>query len=171
MRLRLPSWLSWYKKPEYRDIREYANNINTGRRSMSPVGRGSSIPSRLRLDRILENKTCMFLSPPTGYPLHSSTNMYTGSPMSLYDFYMYLKYIEFSAENLEFYMWYKNYETAYAKGLAMMDEKNYGSMDNVSESSSGDSSLKHPTAMVTVEEVEEDPEVGKSIPLPTTLQT
>lgn len=25
--------------------------------------------------------------------------------MSLYDFYMYLKYIEFSAENLEFYIW------------------------------------------------------------------
>jgi hypothetical protein len=30
----------------------------------------------------------------------------TGSPMSLYDFYMYLKYIEHSAENLEFYVWY-----------------------------------------------------------------
>ena len=29
-----------------------------------------------------------------------------GSPMSLYDFYMYLKYIEFSAENLEFYIWF-----------------------------------------------------------------
>ena len=26
--------------------------------------------------------------------------------MSLYDFYMYLKYIEFSAENLEFYIWF-----------------------------------------------------------------
>jgi hypothetical protein len=84
--MRFPSWLTWYKKPEYRDIREYADNINTGKRSMSPVGRGCSIPSRLRLDRILENKTC--------------------SPMSLYDFYMYLKYIEFSSENLEFYMWY-----------------------------------------------------------------
>jgi hypothetical protein len=30
----------------------------------------------------------------------------SGSPMSLYDFYMYLQHIEFSAENLEFYMWY-----------------------------------------------------------------
>jgi hypothetical protein len=30
----------------------------------------------------------------------------TGSPMSLYDFYMYLKYIELSPENLEFYLWY-----------------------------------------------------------------
>lgn len=27
--------------------------------------------------------------------------------MSLYDFYMYLKYIEFSAENLEFYIWWE----------------------------------------------------------------
>lgn len=26
--------------------------------------------------------------------------------MSLFDFYMYLKHIEFSEENLEFYMWY-----------------------------------------------------------------
>jgi len=26
--------------------------------------------------------------------------------MSLYDFYMYLKYIEHSPENLEFYVWY-----------------------------------------------------------------
>ena len=29
-----------------------------------------------------------------------------GSPMSLYDFYMYLKYIELSPENLEFYLWF-----------------------------------------------------------------
>jgi len=140
--MRFPSWLTWYKKPEYRDIREYADNINTGKRSMSPAGRGCSIPSRLRLDRILENKTC--------------------SPMSLYDFYMYLKYIEFSSENLEFYMWYKNYESAYSKGLAMVAEKNYGSMDNVSESSSSDSTLKPKDATPDVEEEEEeDPEVAK----------
>lgn len=30
--------------------------------------------------------------------------------MSLYDFYMYLKYFEHSAENLEFYLWFKSYE-------------------------------------------------------------
>lgn len=34
------------------------------------------------------------------------TVLVTGSPMSLYDFYMYLKHIEYSQENLEFYMWY-----------------------------------------------------------------
>ncbi|KAK1760284.1 hypothetical protein QBC47DRAFT_396282 [Echria macrotheca] len=141
--MRLPSWLSWYKKPEYRDIREYAEGINSGRRAMSPVGRGTSIPSRLKLDRILENKTC--------------------SPMSLYDFYMYLKYIEFSAENLEFYMWYKNYEAAYAKGLAMVDEKSYGSTDNVSQSGSSETSLKHPNHAGTAhsETDDEDTEAAK----------
>lgn len=29
--------------------------------------------------------------------------------MSLYDFYMYLKYIEHSAENLEFFIWFVSY--------------------------------------------------------------
>ncbi|EAQ83734.1 hypothetical protein CHGG_10138 [Chaetomium globosum CBS 148.51] len=85
MRFQPPSWLNWYKKPEYRDIKEYATNVSAGRRPVSPDGRNGGIPSRLRLDRILANKTC--------------------SPMSLYDFYMYLKHIEYSAENLEFYMW------------------------------------------------------------------
>jgi len=38
--------------------------------------------------------------------LDSSLTISTsGSPMSLYDFYMYLKHIEFSAENLEFFVW------------------------------------------------------------------
>ncbi|KAL1860396.1 hypothetical protein VTK73DRAFT_7363 [Phialemonium thermophilum] len=95
--MHFPLWLRWYKKPEYRDIKEYSNAISSGRRSLSPEGRNkASIPSQLALDRILDNKTC--------------------SPMSLYDFYMYLKHIEFSAENLEFYLWYRNYEIAWAKG-------------------------------------------------------
>ncbi|CAN8099967.1 unnamed protein product [Discula destructiva] len=33
--------------------------------------------------------------------------------MSLHDFYLYLKYIEHSAENLEFWLWYRNYEGHY----------------------------------------------------------
>jgi hypothetical protein len=56
----VPSWLIWYKKPEYRDIKEYATALGTGSRSSSPDARGkTSIPSRLVLDRILQNKTCM----------------------------------------------------------------------------------------------------------------
>jgi len=82
----LPSWLVWYKKPEYRDIKEYSTAVGTGRRPLSPDGRGkTAIPSRLSLEKVLENTTC--------------------SPMSLYDFYMYLKHIEYSPENLEFCIW------------------------------------------------------------------
>lgn len=58
--MQFPSWLVWYKKPEYRDIREYATAVGTGKRSISPDGRNkSAIPSRLSLERVLENKTCM----------------------------------------------------------------------------------------------------------------
>lgn len=57
--MRLPPWLVWYKKPEYRDIKEYAAAIGSGKRAVSPDGRGkSAIPSRLSLERVLENKTC-----------------------------------------------------------------------------------------------------------------
>lgn len=62
--------------------------------------------------------------------------------MSLYDFYMYLKHIEFSSENLEFYMWYKNYEASYAKGLGVINEKDYGSIGSGSESSSSVANIK-----------------------------
>ncbi|KAE9373704.1 hypothetical protein N431DRAFT_374315 [Stipitochalara longipes BDJ] len=107
--MQLPSWLTWYKKPSYVDVNEFANRIrekaekvHERSRSMtstsSPLRRSSSessrrsceVPTKLSLDRILRNKPC--------------------SPMSLYDFYMYLKYIEHSSENLEFYVWFKNYE-------------------------------------------------------------
>lgn len=38
----------------------------------------------------------------------TTSNSMSGSPMSMYDFYMYLKHIEHSPENLEFYIWYGN---------------------------------------------------------------
>jgi hypothetical protein len=57
--MRFPLSLRWYKKPEYRDIKEYSTAISSGRRSLSPDGRGKvSIPRQLALDRILQNKTC-----------------------------------------------------------------------------------------------------------------
>ncbi|KAK4155970.1 hypothetical protein C8A00DRAFT_41446 [Chaetomidium leptoderma] len=128
MRFQLPSWLSWYKKPEYRDIKEYATNISTGKRPPSPDGRNGGIPNRLQLERILANKTC--------------------SPMSLYDFYMYLKYIEYSAENLEFYIWFKNYEAAYAQGLAIND-KDYGSIPSAAQSTSSVARINMPGDSMT----------------------
>ncbi|KAK4231845.1 hypothetical protein QBC38DRAFT_176573 [Podospora fimiseda] len=117
MKTKLPSWLVWYKKPEWRDIRQYSAEVSREGRTLSPDGRNNAIPSRLALDRILGNKTC--------------------SPMSLYDFYMYLKYIEHSAENLEFYLWFKNYEAAYAKGDVLVDDlRNYGAIPSANQSTS-----------------------------------
>ncbi|CAL3969320.1 unnamed protein product [Diplocarpon coronariae] len=98
---RYPDWLRWYKKPSYVDVNQFATAINKGSgalpnstnpRSSTMLKRRSStdIPSKLSLEKILNNRTC--------------------SPMSLYDFYMYLKYIEHSSENLEFYIWFKNFE-------------------------------------------------------------
>lgn len=91
----IAGWLKervWYRKPQWRDIHDYTRQLNDeslipGQRQRpdSPSQASTTIPSRLALDRVLDNKTC--------------------SPMSLHDFYMYLKYIEHSSENLEFYLW------------------------------------------------------------------
>lgn len=105
--MKLPSALVWYKKPEYRDIKEYSSAIVSGRRSLSPDGRGKiSVPRSLTLERVLANKTCKthsFLALQSHRP--HADRFGIGSPLSLYDFYMYLKYIEYSPENLEFYIW------------------------------------------------------------------
>ncbi|KAG8160829.1 hypothetical protein KVR01_009093 [Diaporthe batatas] len=99
----LPGWLRvWYRRPGWRDIRDYTRKLNDEDirpnriRTPSLDSRPSTaIPSRLGLDRVLENKTC--------------------SPMSLHDFYLYLKHVEHSSENLEFYLWFQNYEANYPK--------------------------------------------------------
>lgn len=89
--MKVPDWLTlWYKKPEWLDIDDYRRMVNDEslvprHRPASPARSFTAIPSRLSLDRVLDNKTC--------------------SPMSLQDFYQYLKHIEHSAENLEFYLW------------------------------------------------------------------
>lgn len=62
--------------------------------------------------------------------------------MSLYDFYMYLKYIEFSSENLEFYIWFKNYEESYHKRFAARYDKDSDDLvKTASESGSVSSSV------------------------------
>lgn len=55
----LPTWLRWYKKPTYRDIKEYSTAVTSGQRSLSPDGRNKGlIPPHLSLERVLQNKTC-----------------------------------------------------------------------------------------------------------------
>ncbi|RMZ85295.1 hypothetical protein DV738_g42, partial [Chaetothyriales sp. CBS 135597] len=95
----LPSWLQWYRKPSYRDPATFSKTVNSdvenGSRPSSMASQpDGAIPANLSLDNVLANKTC--------------------SPLSLYDFYMYLKHIEMSPENLEFYIWFKDYEARYS---------------------------------------------------------
>lgn len=75
--------------------------------------------------------------------------------MSLYDFYMYLKYIEFSPENLEFYIWYRNYENNYKRDLAA--EKDTSSLNSYSESTV---SLNKSSPKTAAEQFSTDPEIG-----------
>ena len=91
----LPTLFSWYQTPSRVDLKKtltlLAQNESKLQNASSPrasldIGERGGIPNNLSLERVLKNKTC--------------------SPMSLYDFYMYLTHIEFSPENLEFYLWW-----------------------------------------------------------------
>ncbi|KAG7129316.1 hypothetical protein HYQ45_011480 [Verticillium longisporum] len=148
--MEVPTWLQWYKKPEYRDIKQYSTDVRNGRRSISSDGKGkSSIPPHLSLDRVLANKTC--------------------SPMSLYDFYMYLKHIEYSPENLEFYVWFKNYEARWSKHSRQEDyepvEKDLSTASTyqASEGYSSETELglkSEPLETVELAELSADPEIA-----------
>ena len=76
--------------------------------------------------------------------------------MSLYDFYMYLKYIEFSPENLEFYIWYRNYEENYRRQQAA--EKDNASLNSETESTA---TLTNKNEKTPAEQYSTDPEIGK----------
>ncbi|ORY69009.1 uncharacterized protein BCR38DRAFT_335935 [Pseudomassariella vexata] len=133
--MQLPPWLVWYKKPEYRDIKQYSAEAKSGKRPTSSDRKNkSAIPRRLQLKRILDNKTC--------------------SPMSLYDFYMYLKYIEFSSENLEFYIWLKNYEKTYSKTGSVRD---FGDTDDDGSLQISESKLEESNSSM---DFIPDPEIG-----------
>ncbi|KFZ07149.1 hypothetical protein V501_06720 [Pseudogymnoascus sp. VKM F-4519 (FW-2642)] len=89
----IQNWIQWYRKPSYQDIQEFSAAVRDGKRE-STLRRGSiEVPTRLGLDQLLQNWTC--------------------SPMSLSDFYRYLKHVEHSPENLEFYMWFIHYQATY----------------------------------------------------------
>ena len=115
MPFNVPSWLRWYRKPSYRDFKTFTQTINAdieqGVTSRAPSIISQSddtIPASLTLDRVLANKTCKPLLYPdsqnVNFAITQLTNLLChnlGSPLSLYDFYMYLKHIELSPENLE----------------------------------------------------------------------
>lgn len=102
--IQIQNWIQWYKKPSYQDIQEFSAAVRDGKRE-STLRRGSiEVPTRLGLDQLLQNWTCELVC---CLPEFDSNQLLqsVGSPMSLGDFYRYLKHVEHSPENLEFYMW------------------------------------------------------------------
>ncbi|KAI1077490.1 hypothetical protein F5B20DRAFT_592810 [Whalleya microplaca] len=87
-----------YRRPEYIDkqqFRESSSSINTNdEKSDASLKSGRSgalygIPDALTFDKIIDGGTC--------------------PPCTIRDFMNYLLYIEHSAENLQFFLWYRDY--------------------------------------------------------------
>ncbi|KAH6607376.1 regulator of g signaling superfamily [Trichoderma cornu-damae] len=97
----------WYRRPKgvdsetYRRQRESMEEEAGG--SLKPGGSGAScgIPDALSFDRIVNGGTC--------------------PPLAVRDFMNYLVYVEHAAENLQFYLWYKDYEKRFAEAKATND--------------------------------------------------
>ncbi|KAK7408853.1 hypothetical protein QQX98_008976 [Neonectria punicea] len=91
-----------YTRPKYVDQRSWRNNSQSGESSFSDneksdgsvesgqSGHSAGIPESLGFDKIISGGTC--------------------PPMTVRDFMTYLIYVEHAAENLQFYLWYKDYE-------------------------------------------------------------
>lgn len=64
-----PDWATWYKKPEYVDVKQYGAELNEKASASSPRSssetersrKKNDIPTRLSLENIMKNKTCMLL--------------------------------------------------------------------------------------------------------------
>ncbi|QIX01079.1 hypothetical protein AMS68_006596 [Peltaster fructicola] len=70
--------------------RSIESSINSGCSCMS-----NGIPESLSFDKIIAGGTC--------------------PPLTVRDFMNYLKYVEYSAENLQFFLWYKDYTSRFDK--------------------------------------------------------
>src|SRR5436853_7800500 len=57
MGLSYPSWMEWYKKPSWVDVKEFSREASSRRSS------DSCIPPKLSLERILKNETCTSVLP------------------------------------------------------------------------------------------------------------
>jgi len=72
--------------------------------SSSPYG----IPDALSFDRIISGGTCPVSCPSARPPPGQSSNL-RSQPVSVREFMDFLRYIEYDAENLQFYLWYRDY--------------------------------------------------------------
>jgi len=70
------------------------------------------IPDALSFNRIIEGGTCPV--GPLTYPSSPPSRVDFTQPCTVRDFMNYLKYIEHDAENLQFYLWFRDYKTRFA---------------------------------------------------------
>ncbi|PTB45292.1 uncharacterized protein TrAFT101_000751 [Trichoderma asperellum] len=89
-----------YRRPKKVDPETYRQARKSMEESEGSVrsglsGASSGIPEALSFDRIINGGTC--------------------PPMALRDFMNYLIYVEHAAENLQFYLWYRNYEKRFGE--------------------------------------------------------
>ncbi|UKZ47511.1 hypothetical protein TrVGV298_001730 [Trichoderma virens] len=90
-----------YRRPKkvdpetYRQRREALEEAAEASVKSGVSGVSAGIPDALSFDRIINGGTC--------------------PPMAIRDFMNYLVYVEHGAENLQFYLWFKNYEKRFAE--------------------------------------------------------
>ncbi|RFU72422.1 regulator of g signaling superfamily [Trichoderma arundinaceum] len=89
-----------YRRPKKVDSETYRQRRESAEEAEGSVksgvsGASSGIPDALSFDRIINGGTC--------------------PPLAIRDFMNYLVYVEHAAENLQFYLWYKDYEKRFAE--------------------------------------------------------
>ncbi|KAJ4865066.1 hypothetical protein T069G_01596 [Trichoderma breve] len=90
-----------YRRPKkvdsetYQQRREALEEAAEGSVKSGVSGASSGIPDALSFDKIINGGTC--------------------PPLAIRDFMNYLVYVEHAAENLQFYLWFKNYEKRFAE--------------------------------------------------------
>ena len=75
------------------------------------------IPDALSFDRIIAGGTCPVSSWTTRLPSSSRWLIVSFQPCTTRDFMNYLIYIEYSAENLQFFLWYRDYVKRFSELL------------------------------------------------------
>lgn len=112
----------FYRRPKEVDPKVYRqqrdDSVGKSDESVKSGDTGASygIPDALSFDRIVNGGTCPVRKKkkkpmePTGFPAD-----FFVKPLAIRDFMNYLIYVERSAENLQFYLWFKSYERRFAE--------------------------------------------------------
>jgi hypothetical protein len=101
-----------YRRPERVSRNSFASSSSGESKQKSihdSVRSGSSgmshgIPEALSFDRIIAGGVC-----PVSLSYYAMSQLIGAQPCTVRDFMNFLKYIELSAENLQFYLWFRDY--------------------------------------------------------------